>query len=132
MPQIRSLLGAARSTYEHVTIAWEPGVVTVQFPSGRGQVLRYAALGEMLRFRTTVLKPAAARELGLEQLAEDLVDRNRETPVVAFGFSTKGHVEAWIDQRASTLQADELRFYLLTLAAEADRLEYLLTGRDVQ
>jgi hypothetical protein len=39
-------------------------------------------------------------------------------------------VEAFIEQRAARLQGDELRFYLLQLAREADRLEFLLTGRD--
>ena len=35
-----------------------------------------------------------------------------------------------IEQRAGTLRAEELRFYLGLLAREADRLEYLITERD--
>ena len=43
----------------------------------------------------------------------------------------RNSVEAWIRQRASTLQAEELKFYVAQLAREADRFEYLLTGKDV-
>lgn len=131
MPQIKSLLGGQTSTHERFELSWSPGLVTIGFANGRKQGIKYELNGEFLRFRSTILTPAAASALGLERLAAELLERNRDTDVVAFGFSAKGHVEAWIDQRASTLQADELRFYLVALATEADRLEYLLTGRDV-
>jgi len=131
MSQIRALLGAVTSSYEGVELAWSPGTVTARFRSGRSQAVTYKLNGELVRFQSTVLKPAAARALDQEKLAADLLERNRDTELVAFGFSSGGHVEAWIDQRASTLQADELRFYLVALAVEADRLEYLLTGKDV-
>jgi len=107
-------------------------MVRVGFPrSGRGQVVRYELEQDMYRFRSTILMPAPAKAFGLEKLAAELLERNRTTRVVAFGLTRRGHVEAWIDQRASTLYADELRFYLTTLAAEADRLEYLFSGKDL-
>ena len=65
------------------------------------------------------------------ELAREILMRNRFTSVVAFGFGKRDCVEAWIRQRASTLQAEELIFYVGQLAREADRFEYLLTGKDI-
>lgn len=131
MSQIESLLGARRSHHRGLELLWKRGLVRVGFPNGRSQSVRYELDGDMYRFRSTILLPAAAKSLDLDRLAVELLERNRTTRVVTFSLTGNGHVEAWIDQRASTLYPDELRFYLTTLAAEADRLEYLLSGKDV-
>lgn len=64
------------------------------------------------------------------RLDEELLERNREVPFVTFGISAKGHVEAWVETTPSSLESDTLRFLVLWLAEEADRLELHLTGRD--
>ena len=55
---------------------------------------------------------------------------NRSTDVVTFRFDRRGGLEGYIEQRAETVSPEELHFYLVCLAREADRLEFLLTGQD--
>ena len=47
-----------------------------------------------------------------------------------FGVRNWHAVEAWVEQRASTLRTEKLKFYVAHLAREADRFEFLLTGSD--
>ena len=60
----------------------------------------------------------------------EVLRRNRETKAVAFRISKQHTVDAWVEQRASTLDAGALKFCLRMLAREADRIELLLTARD--
>ena len=42
-----------------------------------------------------------------------------------------GVVETWVEQRASTLRTEKLKFYVAHLVREADRFEFLLTRKDI-
>ncbi len=58
--------------------------------------------------------------------------RNRTTKLVGFGMDTKGRLvgECWVPKAG--LSEPEFVLYMRTIAQECDRLEYLLTGRDVE
>ena len=56
--------------------------------------------------------------------------RNRATQLVGFRIDRSGRLraEAWVPKPGLT--AEEFQLYVRRVAAEADRFEYLLTGRD--
>ncbi len=58
--------------------------------------------------------------------------RNRATQLVGFRIDRERRlvVEGWIPKAGLT--AEEFRLYVRTAAAEADRFEYVLTGRDTE
>jgi len=58
--------------------------------------------------------------------------RNRATALVGFRIDQRGRLvgEAWVPKPEIT--ADEFQLYVRTVAAECDRFEYVLTGRDVE
>jgi len=58
--------------------------------------------------------------------------RNRETQLVGFSIDRRGRLkaEAWVPKAG--LSAEELRLYLRTVAAEADRFKFALTGEDAE
>ena len=69
---------------------------------------------------------------GTTGLAEQMWLRNRATSLIGFRIDQRGRLigEAWVPKPGLT--ADEFRFYVRTVAVECDRLEYVLTGRDVE
>lgn len=58
--------------------------------------------------------------------------RNRATSLVGFRIDSRGRVmaEAWIPKAG--VSGEEFQFYLNTIALEADRFEYVLTGEDLE
>lgn len=131
MPRIRELLGERRvSLPDGLVVHWSPGLITVSFRNDRQQKIRYAERDARYHFTSRVAPPRAVKKLGLGRVSKELLLRNRVTEVVTFGLGAKNGVEAWIIQRAATLQREELLYYVVLLAREADRLEFLLTGRD--
>jgi hypothetical protein len=56
--------------------------------------------------------------------------RNRETQLVGFRIDRRGRLqaEAWVPKTGLT--AEEFQLYARTLATEADRFEFALTGKD--
>ena len=131
MGQIRRLLGGAASRdAAGLVLRWRPGEVAVEFSNGRSQRIRYELVGDLYVFRSEVARPAAVGRVGRERLAREILLRNRAADVVAFRFTKRGGVEGVIEQRASTLQPEELRYYLAQLAREADRFEFALSDAD--
>lgn len=132
MAWIRKLLGGRVVEVEDHRIAWEAGRLQVTFPSGRTQWVRYEERDGTVRLASNVAYRSELDLLGLseEQLAHDILRRNRETRVVTFGFGRDRRVEAWVTASRIHLQTRELLYYLITLAREADRFEFLLTRSD--
>jgi len=56
--------------------------------------------------------------------------RNRQLRLCGLSVDEKGHLIAQCVVPKSGLTPDEFQLYARHLAAESDRLEYLLTGRD--
>jgi hypothetical protein len=72
----------------------------------------------------------------LEQMARpaqlDAWQRNRAVKLVGFRVDVRGRLLAEARVPKHGLKPDEFRIYLMAVATEADRLELMLTGRDVQ
>ena len=131
MPRIRDLLGKRRVDLpDGLGIQWSPGLITVSFPNERHQEIRYRLDEPRYWFTSRVAPPRVVKQLGLGRVSKELLLRNRVTEVVTFGLDARQGIEAWIAQRAETMQREELLYYVVLLAREADRLEFLLTGRD--
>lgn len=132
MAWIRKLLGGKVVEVEGHRIEWEAGRLHVTFPGGRTQGVRYQERDGTVRLTSNVAYRSELDLLGLsdEQLAHDVLRRNRETRVVTFGFGKDRRIEAWVTTPYEHLQKQELLYYLVTLAREADRFEYLLTRGD--
>lgn len=132
MPHIKTLLGGAEARLDHdLVVSCSQGRLTVTFENGRSQVIRYRREGDFYLFVSSVARPQAVKKIRLKHLAQRILARNRATEVVTFGLSPRNGIDAWVSHRADTLQPEELKFYLKVLAREADRFEYLLTGKDV-
>jgi hypothetical protein len=56
--------------------------------------------------------------------------RNRATQLVGFRIDRRGRLVGEASVPKAGLTAEELQLYIRTVAAECDRFEYLLTGRD--
>ena len=80
------------------------------------------------RLRARVVRRSMAMEL--PDLALRAWLRNRETPLVGFRIDKEGHLVAETQVPFSGLTQEEFRMCLETLAIEADRFEFALTGRD--
>ena len=131
MPRIRKLLGKpSLSLPDGLRIQWSPRLITVFFPNDRHQRIRYALKDVRYHFTSRVAPPRVVKKLGLGRVSKELLLRNRVTEVVTFGLGPRQGIDAWIIQRADTMQREELLYYVVLLAREADRLEFLFTGRD--
>ena len=130
MPMVKRLLGKKKTHRDGLTFEWTRGNIQVSFTNGRHQAVRYCEQGDTLVFTSKIAPAKTVRKLGEEIVTEELLLRNRVTEVVTFGFGPRNCVEASIVQKLSTLQQEELYFYVGLLAREADRLEYVLTGGD--
>lgn len=58
--------------------------------------------------------------------------RNRAVKLVGFRVDSRGRLLAEARVPKHGLKAEEFRFYVTAVATEADRLELVLTGKDVQ
>jgi hypothetical protein len=116
-----------------LTVRYEAGIARVELGGGRSQAVRIERDGDGYVFTSVVLGAARADEhrQDLPALANRLWQRNRQTDVVNFTFDRHNRLIGRIEHPANTLDAEELFFYLSRLAIECDRLEYLLTGKNI-
>ena len=132
MSEIKALLGGSVCDLGGgLRAEWEPGAIQVTFPNGRGQKVRYQRRGEHYLFTSRVATEGHLQHLSWKEISREILLRNRLTEVVAFGVRNWHAVEAWVEQRAFTLRTEKLKFYVAHLAREADRFEFLLTGKDI-
>ncbi len=98
--------------------------------TNRRHVVRLQMMPDGVRFEATV---ATARTL--ESMDEDPVRwawrRNRASSLVGFRVDQRRLIAEAVAPAAG-LTGDEFLVYLRAVAAEADRMELVLTGRDVQ
>jgi hypothetical protein len=104
--------------------------VGVQFGDGRRHRVTIADQGDAYLISAIVVRPAAVT--ALPDLPVQSWIRNRTTQLVGFRIDRQRRlvVEGWIPKAALT--AEEFQLYVRTAAAEADRFEYVLTGRDAE
>jgi hypothetical protein len=77
-----------------------------------------------------VAKAAAVKDVS--DLALRIWRHNRAAQLVSFRVDTRGRVyaEGWVPKAGLT--AEELRHVVHRVAAESDRFEFILTGRDIE
>ena len=107
------------------------GRIDVSFKSGRRQSIRHKVRDRLYIFTSAVARPSTVKKHGEGILFRRILERNRATEIVGFRLTKRGGIEAFLRHRADTIQREELLFFLSVLAREADRFEYLLTGRDI-
>ena len=134
MDRIERLMANRESLPDsRLTVSYEAGSARVELGGGRSQTVRIERDGDGYVFTSVVLGTVRADEhrQDLPALANRLWQRNRQTDVVNFTFDRHNRLIGRIEHPANTLDAEELYFYLSRLAIECDRLEYLLTGKNI-
>lgn len=110
-------------------VAFEGETIVVRLARERVQRIAVdASAGDLVRLHSLV---ARARDLSEVRSPEAWAwRRNRTASLVGFRMDARGRLlaEAWMPREGLT--ADEFHETVRTLAAEADRVEYLLTGLD--
>lgn len=104
--------------------------VIVKFDNGRQHRVRVVEKDDTLEIHATVAKPGAVGDI--RELPQRIWLHNRAAQLVSFRRDTRGRVVAhgWLPKAGLT--AEEFRLVIQRVAAGSDRLEFLLTGRDVE
>lgn len=102
--------------------------VIVRFDNQRQHRVRVREYEDRIEFVAFVAGAASIE--GAARLPVEFWQSNRTLQLVGLRIDPKGHLRAhgWIPRAGLT--AAEFRLVLRRVAEEADRLEYLMTGRD--
>jgi len=123
MPDWRALC-----TGPHLAI--EGDDVVVAFDGGRTHRVRVRETDEVYEMHALVAGAAAVRKV--PDLALRVWRYNRAAQLVGFRIDVRERVwaEGWVAKAGLT--AEEFQLVLRRVAAESDRFEFLLTGKDVE
>ena len=104
--------------------------VTVRFANQRAQRVRVEATADALELFAVAARAASVR--GVADLPLRIWRQNRGAQLVSFRIDTDGCVCAtgWVPRAG--LSAEEFQLVLRRVAAESDRVEFLLTGKDLE
>ncbi len=107
-----------------------PPHIDVQLGQGRSHRLTVVEHAEEYLLVGVVARHSVVADIGGLALSTWL--RNRSTALVGFRIDLRGGLEgrSWVPKAGLT--PAEFQSYAWTLAAECDRFEYSLTGRDVE
>lgn len=111
-------------------IALDGEFVVVTFVGGRHHRVEVVDAGEAYELTGLV-----ARRVDLQSVPNAHLrawERNRAIQLVGFRVDRRGRLvgEAWVPKPG--LGADEFLHYVRRIAAECDRFEYILTGKDYE
>jgi hypothetical protein len=111
-------------------IALDGDSVVVSFVGGRHQRIEVDDAGEAYELTGFVARPATLQPIPNAHLRA--WERNRTTQLAGFRIDRRGRLvgEAWVPKPG--LGADEFLHYVRRMAAECDRFEYILTGKDYE
>lgn len=84
--------------------------------------------GGEIRLTGVVLRASETGDIG--DLVERVLDRNRSVRLLGYRVDDRGRLVGEARLPAAGLEADELVFRLKLLAADCNRFEYVLAGRD--
>ncbi len=132
MDKFNALLQALVRSETGLHLELQANGVKVTFGDGRHQFIAVERRGEWYLLTSVVLGRARVEEIGRGQLLPFLWQRNRDTNVIAFNLDKRGRLIGQVEQLADTLDTAELAFYIKLLASDCDRLEYILSGRDIE
>jgi hypothetical protein len=104
--------------------------VIVRFENGRKHRVKVRETDEAMEFHALVARAAAVSDV--VDLPLRIWRHNRAAQLVSFRIDTRGRVyaEGWMPKAG--LSAQEFQLGLRRIAAESDRLEFILTGRDLE
>jgi hypothetical protein len=119
-----------RALFNGLNVKVEGDEVVINFDNGRSQRVRVCETDEVLELHAIVARASAVRDV--RDLPLRLWLHNRAAQLVSFRIDTRGRVyaEGWVPKVGMT--AEELQLVLRRVAAESDRLEFLLTGKDAE
>jgi len=102
--------------------------VHVQFENGRSHRVRIDESDALIELHAVAAKAAAVRDV--PDLPLRIWRHNRQTQLVSLKLDSQGRVCArgWVPKAG--LLAEEFQLVLRRVAAESDRIEFLLTGKD--
>lgn len=108
----------------------EPPQVEVSFHAGRRHRVTVVDAGKTLQLTAIIVRQAVVASM--PDLSLQAWTRNRASRLVGFRIDDRGRLvgESWVPKVG--LLPDEFQLYVRTLAAECDRFELALTGRDVE
>jgi hypothetical protein len=104
--------------------------INVQLAEGRHHVIAVGETDECLQLVGIITRQAATA--AIPDLLQTIWGKNRTTQLVGFRVDRKGRLVGETLVPRAGLEADEFQLCARTLAAECDRMEYLLTGKDVE
>lgn len=109
-------------------LAVEDSSVVITFADGRRHRVAVEEDAEEYLLRAFVARQSTVASL--PDLPLKVWSRNRVVSLMGFRIDHRGRLvgEAWVPKVGIT--AREFQLYLRTVAVEADRFEYTLTGRD--
>jgi hypothetical protein len=108
-----------------------PNGVEVDFPNNRRQQIEIENKGGYYRFSSVIIGSARVENRGASDMLRDIWIRNDEIDVVDFTLDSRKRLIGEVELLASHLDAKELAFYLICLAEECDRYEFILLGKDL-
>lgn len=118
------------------TESFEPAdtSVTCWFGSvgeSRKHVVRVAEGDDDFTLEATIVGPSVLAQMDRSPQL-DAWQRNRAVKLVGFRVDARGRLVAEARVPKHGLTSEEFRTYVLAVASEADRLELILTGKDIQ
>lgn len=111
-------------------LSYQNGEAAISFPTGRTQLVYIREANGRYQMSSRVVGSARVGDIGLAAVARMIWTRNRSTDLVEFAIDESGRLVGRIEHVAESLDRTELEAYLIALAQECDRFEYVLTGRD--
>ncbi len=104
--------------------------IIVSFENARKHRVRLRETDDAIEIHAVVARAAAIKDLS--DLPLRVWRHNRAVQLVSFRIDHYGRVyaEGWLPKAGLT--SEELRLMVRRVAAESDRFEFLITGRDVE
>ena len=98
--------------------------------SQRMQRVRLGRDGDDYVLSSTVMRKVSRRPGARRALLLRIWSQNDKSELVSFGIDSRGRLIGQSRHPAAHLDPEELQLYILALARECDRLEWVLTGED--
>jgi len=111
-------------------LAVDGGEITVQLAEGRHHMISVQETDDSFRLMGIVTRQAATA--AIPNLLPIIWEKNRALQLVGFRVDRRGRLVGEVLVPRAGIDADEFQQCVRTLAAECDRIEYLLTGKDVE
>lgn len=108
--------------------SFEESAIVVLLAEERRHRVEIEDLGDAYQLRGIVVRRSVVD--ALQECVLRAWRRNRATQLMGFRLDHRGRLigEAWVPKAG--LKRDELVMYVRAVAAECDRFEYVLTGKD--